>query len=843
MEPGILDRVKAPASYLGCEPNARAKNPPDRGVHWVLAFPDAYEVGASHLGFQVIYDVLNKCDFAASDRAFAPWHDFERELRGRGMPLKSLEKGIPLARFDIIGFSLAYELSYTNVLRILHLGGVPVRSAGRSGSHPLVVAGGVCSSNPEPMAPFIDAFVVGDGEEAAIDITRAVKEGKDAREPRWKSLERLARLEGVYVPAVHGPEAVIKARKIPDLDSAPFPVRQLVPLKEAIHDRAVVEIARGCPHGCRFCQAGFVYRPLRERSTKKIIELSRKILKNTGYSDLTMLSLSAGDHPGVFDAARRLMAQCRAYPTSINLPSLRAGSLSPEVVELIKSVKKTGITIAPEAGSERLRKTINKNITEEEILETAKIAFSEGWNTIKLYFMFGLPCEEREDLWQIGELVRKIRRMGLEENIKPKINVGLSAFVPKPHTPFQWEPMLRMEEIEENLRFLRKRLKVPGVKASWSDPRISFLEGVMSRGDSSLADAIERAWRLGASFDGWGEHLEWEAWRRAFRETGIDAEKMACSPRNPEEKLPWSHIKIGAAEKFLLKEKERAASAVQSAGCGPGPDCPEPCGVCGAGLKPARATTVEPPPPQEQQAPAVVEKGDFFRYRLLYEKLGPARYIGYLDTVRLMHQAMRMAEMPLRYSEGFHPKPRTRFGLPLPVGVASLTEMVDVDLVEKMEPGEIQERLNKHLVEGVKVRDAFSISKRAPDPQRALDSVTYRFEVPEDGSLDINDRTSRAEQFVNAQSFPAETRKKGGVKRLDLKEKVLDLKILNAAVVEVTIDCDEHGAFVNPVVVWENIFGPMPPYPRIIKIGATLRNFVETPEDEEEAVSPGRPGL
>ncbi len=837
MEPDILDRVRSPASYLGCEFNARAKTPPEGGVHWVLPFPDAYEVGASHLGFQVIYDVLNNHEHSAADRVYAPWHDFDRELRERGLPLKSLEKDIPLNRFDIIGFSLAYELSYTNVLRILHLGGIPVRSENRADSDPLVVAGGVCTSNPEPMAPFIDAFILGEGEEGAIDITTAVKESKTAAESRKALLKRLAQIEGMYVPAIQGHDSSIRARKIADLDSAPFPVCQLVSLKEAIHDRAVVEIARGCPHGCRFCQAGFAYRPLRERSPEKIIELSRQVLENTGHSDLTMLSLSAGDHPAIFEVTRRLMAEGHAYRTAISLPSLRVGSLSSDVMEVIRAVKKTGITIAPEAGSERLRKIINKNITEEEILETAKIAFSEGWDTIKLYFMFGLPHEEPEDVREIGELVRKIRQMGIEEGIKPKINVGLSAFVPKPHTPFQWEPMLNMEEIREKLGYLRKRLKVPGVKASWSDPKISFLEGVMSRGDSGVADAIERAWQLGASFDGWGDHLNWQAWERAFAETGIDAEKMACAPRDPEEKLPWSHIKIGAGEKYLLKEKERAPSGRYTPGCSAGPDCEELCGACGGGLT---AQKVDTPPsrPWIDEKPVEIERRDFFRYRLVYKKLGPARYIGHLDTVRLLQQAMRMARLPLRYSEGYHPKPRIRFGLPLPVGVASLTELMDIDLVQEMKPKEIVEKLNRGLVRGMEVTDARRISTKAAAPQQAHQSVTYRFEAPENGNLDMDERTGRVERFLDADTFTVEVKKKGAVKPVDLKESVLCLKILEGATVEATISCNEQGASVNPVVVWENIFGPMPPYSRIIKVDAEIGGW-DNPE-EENAVSSGK---
>lgn len=549
------------------------------------------------------------------------------------------------------------------------------------------------------------------------------------------------------------------------------------------------------------------------------MELARQTLKNSGFSDLTLLSLSTGDYSCIIDMIKALAIDLKDKNIAINLPSLRAESICPEVIESIKSIRKTGFTIAPEAGSERLRRVINKNISDEQILETAKLIYSSGWKLIKLYFMFGLPTETEEDLNAIERLVRKIRKVGLDAGIRPNINVGLNAFVPKPHTPFQWEPMLNIDQIKSRLSYLKKRLQIPGVKLSWSDPRISFIEGVMSRGDRSLADAIERASDLGASFDGWGDRLQFEVWQRAFQETGVNAEAMASDPRPLNEKLPWDAVDIGASKIFLVKEKEKSFNAVYSSGCGEVP-CVEKCGGCDSKVKAVRSNDKAP----VSEPAAKISTKNIHRYRIFYRKVGPARFLGHLDTARAFHQTLRRAEFTLIYSEGFHPMPRTRFGAPLSLGVASLAELFDVDFPICHEPAEIIDRLNRALPRGLNVHKVYEIDKKEPSPQEAVESIRYRFEVPEGGVGDPYSRIDKVRIFNDSTKFPIEIDNNGKKRKFDLKDYVTDIIIYVGAAVEIELKCNENGATPRAGAIWEALFGKLPPYARIIKTETRLKN-------------------
>ena len=823
MEARILDQVNSPASYLGCEWGAARKPRLDGIVRWALAFPDTYEIGMSHLGIQILYHVLNRNPDSAAERVFTPRLDMQTLLKKEGIPLCSLETQTPLNEFDVVGFSLLYELCYTNVLKMFELGRIPIRAADRGQGDPLVIAGGPCVTNPGPLTPFFDAFALGEGEEVVLDINGAVREVKAGAQSgaplREALLERLSKIEGVYVPAVHrrgSSDFEAHARKIVDLDNAPFPTHPVVPSIEATHDRAVVEIARGCPHACRFCHAGYLGRPHRERKPATVWKLACEILLNTGYQDLTLLSLSTGDYRCLPQLVAALSARFGCCGVSLNLPSLRADSLRAEVIEGIRGMRKTGVTIAPEAGSARLRAVINKDISEEEVLRTARLVFDNGWDLIKLYFMFGLPTETEHDLEEIGRLVRSIRKEGLRAGIKPRINVSLSAFVPKPHTPFQWEAMLDENEIQERLGTLRGILRIPGVNLKWSPPFMSVLEGLFARGDERLAPVIERAVSLGASFDAWGEGLKPQIWKRAFMEEQFDPKQFVSRHRNLDEPLPWSHIKTGVSIEWLANERERALRGEPTPGCEDSP-CSDPCGACDREVEPIRfdKTDFEPAPARSREP-----RENFVRLRLAYSKTGPARYLGHLDTMRELQRSLRRAEIDILYSEGFHPKPRLSFGDALPVGVESLCEMLDVRVHKSQPQGEIPDRLNKTLAPGLKITAAREIPPDAPSIEASIRSVGFRFETGGQGEPARMKREEIISRFNEAEDFWIEKESVQPSNKVDLKSVVRKIEISDSGAVEMEFSVGKTK--VKPRAAYEALFGPLPPGSRITKVATAV---------------------
>jgi len=813
----ILNQVRSPASYTGCEWGAVRDSPTKGGPRWVLAFPDDYKIGMSHLGIQILYHILNRRPQSSAERVFAPRRDMRELLEKTGTPLSSLETGTPLNKFDVIGFSLLYELGYSNVLHMLRLGGVPIRATDRTGKDPLVIAGGPCVTNPEPVAPFFDAFALGEGEDVALEINNSVNDAKRAGISRGALLDTLADIGGLYVPAVHNRSgnAKIFARKIKDLDAAPFCVNPVVPSVEATHDRAVVEIARGCPHACRFCHAGYLGRPLRERKPATVWRLALEVLANSGYQDLTLLSLSAGDYTSLTQLVTALSAHFGKCGIAVNLPSLRAGSLTGEVVREIREMRKTGFTIAPEAGSARLRNVINKDITEEEVLKTARIIFENGWDLIKLYFMFGLPTETDEDLKEISRLVRAVRKEGLNAGRRPRINVSLSAFVPKSHTPFQWEAMLTESEINDRLEWLRGMLRIPGVSLKWSPPFMSVLEGAFARGDSRLAPVIERAARLGAEFDAWGEELKRDLWTRAFKEEGLTIADFASRRRAIDEALPWDHIGTGVLKAWLIEERERAMRGETTPGCGNAP-CPDPCGACDREVEPIRfdkseieAPTARPTEPRE----------NYVRVRFVYSKTGPARFIGHLDTVRVFQRSLRRAGIMIQYTEGFHPKPRLSFGEALPVGVASLAEMLDVYVHKSERIEDISRRLNSSLPDGFKIVSAREISPALPSIEESARRIRYRFENAVGGETVRVEREEAAGRFSAAPHWWVEKINKAGAIQVDLKSVVTGIFILGEGAIEIEF-AGKTGSGVRPRAAYESVFGPLPDDACIIKTDA-----------------------
>jgi len=586
----ILPTVERPGRYTGGEFNSVVKDWVTTAVRLALCYPDVYEIGMSNLGLAILYDLVNKRPSALAERAYTPWPDMAAALRRAGLPLYSLETHHPLADFDVVGFTLQYELNYTNVLEMLDLAGIPLHSAARSEAHPLVIAGGSSTYNPEPMAAFFDLFVIGEGEEVLLELLDLVLAMRG--QPRAELLRRAAEIPGIYVPGLYQvdydlagrvlavtpsdtgvPERVTK-RIMPCL---PPPVtRPVVPFLDIVHDRANVEIQRGCTEGCRFCQAGMIYRPVRERRPEEVMDAVEQVLANTGYDEVGLVSLASSDYSQIEPLLEALVRRWAPEHVSFGLPSLRVDAFSVRLAGMVQATRKTGLTFAPEAGSERLRAVINKNVTEDDLVQTAEAAYSAGWDRIKLYFMLGLPTESDEDVEAIARLVHRVADIGRRHRGgRAKVHASASTFVPKPHSPFQWLPLADLDTVQRRQRLLHERLRRRGVQFDWTEPRTTLLEAALSRGDRRVGAAVEAAWRGGAVFDAWGEHFKPALWQEAFAASGLDMHWYASRQRALDEVLPWEHINVGVKREFLAAEWERATSGE------PTPDCRDGCQRCG----------------------------------------------------------------------------------------------------------------------------------------------------------------------------------------------------------------------------------------------------------------------
>ena len=587
----LLARVSKPARYTGGEWNSVTKDWDASNVRICLAYPDAYDIGMSNMGLSILYDILNAIDDVTCERVFAPWEDMEDELRREGRLLWSLENRQPLSAFDVVGFTLQYEMTYTNVLNVLELGGIPVRSADRTDEHPIVIAGGSGAFNPEPLAAFIDAFFLGEGEEAVVELADRVRAWKRAGTPRAERLRELLTMPGVYVPAFYEPrydEAGHFASLEPLVPDAPrtitrrivekLPpplVKPIVPFLQTIHDRAAVEIQRGCTQGCRFCQAGMIYRPTRERSPEEVLQAARDLMRNTGYDELSLLSLSTTDHSQIVPIVNSLTSAFDDL--KVGIPSTRIDSFSVDVADAVAKGKKHTLTLAPEAGSQRLRDAINKRVSEADLLGAAENAFSRGWVGIKMYFMVGLPTETLEDVAGIVEMSRKVKAIGRRHaGGRAKVRVSTSNLVPKPHTPFQWARQDTAMELDEKHWLLKDGCRQAGVEFSWNDPRDSFVEAVLTRGDRRVGEAIYEAWRRGAKFDAWSEYFNPDAWDAAFAAAGVDAGWFAHREWDSREPLPWDHIDCGVTKAYLRGQWQAVRSEKTIGDCHHGS-----CNVCG----------------------------------------------------------------------------------------------------------------------------------------------------------------------------------------------------------------------------------------------------------------------
>jgi radical SAM family uncharacterized protein/radical SAM-linked protein len=828
--------VQKPARYLGGEHGARPKDwtAPELRARVCLAFPDVYDIGMSHLGFKILYKILNDDPRTLAERCYAPWVDMEAELRARGVPLVSLESARPLRDFDVVGFSLQFELTYTNVLQMLELGGIPLRSRDRTDRDPLVVAGGPTATHPEPLAAFVDAFVIGDGEEAATAI--ALRWTELGALPRRERLRALAALRGVYVPSLYSTRidpdtrfSVVDAAEAPaplpvernlvaDLDRFPFPDDGPVGGPEAIFDRMSIEIARGCTEGCRFCQAGMIYRPVRERDPEGVVETLASAVKKSGYDEVSLTSLSTADYSCIAPLVQRVSERLAPERVSLGVSSLRAYGLGERTLDDMARVRASGITFAPEAGSQRMRDVVNKNVTEAQLMQTAERIFSRGFTSMKLYFMIGLPTETEQDVREIVRVGRRAREIGFR--IKrargappPTVTVSVSTHVPKPHTPFQWCAMDAADGVREKQSWLEQEARGTRVDLRMHDSDGSWLEGVFARGDRTLSDVLETAYRRGARFDSWEDRLDVGLWERAFAEHGVDpARFLGTIPVTA--RLPWSHIDVGLEDGFLLAEYRKAVRSRLSPPCGKAAgafvhptnledarrdgrklvcyDCGVACDLSAMraqretylvklGAERPREPAPEAAPRPRKAPPPRVEQGKPHRFRFVFTKLGPSAFLSHLDSIRALPRAFRRAGLPLFYSSGFHPKPEMTFSPALSLGVMSLGEIVDVKLAfadaPTCDPREWLAALNAGAPDGLRFVDARALGDRDAAISKLIDVAEYAVAVPR-GALDSARAEERIAEAMAAKELPLVRVIDGIGKKVDvrryLREAALD---------------------------------------------------------------------
>jgi radical SAM family uncharacterized protein/radical SAM-linked protein len=825
----LLLSAEKPSRYTGAEVNSIRKE--KAAVRFALAFPDTYEVGMSHLGFQILYSILNEIPHVAAERCFAVWPDRESQLRTRNLPLTSLESQTPLTNFDIVGFSLQYELSYTNVLNMLDLGEIPLKRHERKDVHPLIIAGGPCCFNPAPLVDFIDAFVIGEGEEAVVEITEAIRTGKKQKLSRTDLIERLAQIPGIYVPAHHKRDQIIKKRNVIDLNLWPHPQKPVVPIMQTIHDRIILEIARGCTRGCRFCQAGMIWRPYRERNSSLLMEMAEKVLQATGHDEISLLSLSSGDYSCIEPLIKNLMKRYYSSRVALALPSLRVESLTGTLIDEIKKTRKTSFTLAPEAGTDRMRQIINKGNTAEDLLATVDKVFTAGWKSIKLYFMLGLPDEQQTDLEGIIALGNQALRAAKNRG---QITISLSTFVPKPHTPFQWQKQLSLDETYAKQNFIRERIKKRNLTVKWHDARMSLLEGLFSRGDEKIGILLEAAYHKGCRFDGWGEVLRFDLWQEAISEVGIDPDYY-LRERDTSEILPWDNIDCGVSREFLLQERNRSSESAATEDCRYS-SC-QNCGVCdftatknifseATQLPDIDTSTTAMPVDGNTETnlqSKVYRKADDEvskarqmnanlyekQYRLTFTKLDRARFLSHLELSMALIRALRRSSIELCYSAGYHPHPKISFATATSVGMESKHEYLDITAREYSgDLNALINEINSALPHGIEVLDIRMLSYSAKDLAQSLRGFIYELHLPADIDTDrLAAIKENMEKFLAAPSFNIQRLSKGKTITKDIRPFIESMLLDTASKkVELTVRHAQSGS-ARPVDIITNILG------------------------------------
>lgn len=750
----FIAKVRLPGRYTGGESGVVMKDKSKIKVRWAFCFPDTYEIGMSNLGVKILQGVLNEMDDVWCERVFAPWIDMEAEMRKRGIPLFTLESGDDVGDFDFVAFSLSYELSYSNVLNMLSLAGIPYLSRDRGDESPIVIAGGHCTFNPEPLADFVDVFSIGEGEEALPEISRLYLEMKeDGSYTKEKFLYRAAtELEGFYVPSLYDVSynedgtvkayvpkdenvpARVKKRVVECLDKAYYPTDPVLPIVEAVHNRITLEVFRGCIRGCRFCQAGMIMRPVREKTPDVLCEQAREYAENTGYEEISLSSLSISDYSCIEELTSKLIDWTNDEKINLSLPSLRADSFTKELMDKISSVRTSTLTFAPEAGTQRLRDVINKNVTEEEILRASHVAFAAGKSQVKLYFMMGLPEETDEDIEGIKTLASNVVEEYYrtpERNRKKQAQVTLSVacFIPKPHTPFQWEGQDSMEELSRKQQFLLDKIKSDRkIKYNYHDADVSRIEAIFARGDRRLGSALLKAHERGIKFCAWEECFDYDEWIRAITDCGLSPDFYANRDIPDDEVLPWDVIDCGVTKEFLLRERHKSKEAI------PTPSCLEKCSACGANRfvdkKYCRWCPGGGETPREEVAH--VERERRVRntdasakrsVRIVFSKYGPMTYLSHLDFARNMMRALVKSHLPLWYTEGFNPIPKLAFASPLSVGCCGEREIADIKVTEDISDAEILSTLKKHLPDGIGASEVYTAESKFKNIKWALNDI------------------------------------------------------------------------------------------------------------------------